>query len=65
MFLFLYLYSYSAATTKSNSIYMSSSIPNIENKSPQVIVKPQILTHIIEGFVIQKRLEPFSVSSSS
>uniref|UniRef100_A0A8C2YRJ0 Polyhomeotic homolog 3 n=1 Tax=Chinchilla lanigera TaxID=34839 RepID=A0A8C2YRJ0_CHILA len=53
-----------AATTRSNSsTSMPGSIPNIENKPPQAIVKPQILTHVIEGFVIQEGLEPFPVSS--
>lgn len=52
-----------AATTRSNSTSMPSSIPSIENKPPQAIVKPQILTHVIEGFVIQEGLEPFPVSS--
>uniref|UniRef100_A0A8D2IEJ0 Polyhomeotic homolog 3 n=1 Tax=Urocitellus parryii TaxID=9999 RepID=A0A8D2IEJ0_UROPR len=54
-----------AATTRSNSTSMPSSIPNTENKPPQAIVKPQILTHVIEGFVIQEGLEPFPVSRSS
>ncbi|XP_006861886.1 PREDICTED: polyhomeotic-like protein 3 isoform X3 [Chrysochloris asiatica] len=54
-----------AATTRSSSTSMRSSIPNIENKPPQAIVKPQILTHVIEGFVIQEGLEPFPVSRSS
>ncbi|PNJ32826.1 PHC3 isoform 7, partial [Pongo abelii] len=48
-----------AATTRSNSTSLHSSIPSIENKPPQAIVKPQILTHVIEGFVIQEGLEPF------
>lgn len=52
-----------AATTRSNSTSMPSSIPNIENRPPQAIVKPQILTHVIEGFVIQEGLEPFPVSN--
>uniref|UniRef100_A0A8I3X2D2 Polyhomeotic homolog 3 n=1 Tax=Callithrix jacchus TaxID=9483 RepID=A0A8I3X2D2_CALJA len=54
-----------AATTRSNSTSMHSSIPSTENKPPQAIVKPQILTHVIEGFVIQEGLEPFPVSRSS
>ena len=41
---------------------MPSSLPSVENKPPQAIVKPQILTHVIEGFVIQEGLEPFPVS---
>ncbi|ELK29934.1 Polyhomeotic-like protein 3 [Myotis davidii] len=54
-----------AATTRNNITSMPNSIPNIENKPPQAIVKPQILTHVIEGFVIQEGLEPFPVSRSS
>ncbi|KAM5274965.1 polyhomeotic-like protein 3 isoform 7-T10 [Hipposideros larvatus] len=55
-----------AATTRSNnSTALPSSIPIVENKPPQAIVKPQILTHVIEGFVIQEGLEPFPVSRSS
>lgn len=29
---------------------------------PQAVVKPQVLTHLIEGFVIQEGAEPFPVS---
>uniref|UniRef100_A0A8D0HDF9 Polyhomeotic-like protein 3 n=1 Tax=Sphenodon punctatus TaxID=8508 RepID=A0A8D0HDF9_SPHPU len=54
-----------AAATRSNSTSMPNSIPSLENKPPQAIVKPQILTHVIEGFVIQEGLEPFPVSQSS
>ncbi|TVK90471.1 Polyhomeotic-like protein 2 [Bagarius yarrelli] len=32
-----------------------------ENKPPQAIVKPHVLTHVIEGFVIQEGAEPFPV----
>ncbi|XP_046707572.1 polyhomeotic-like protein 2b isoform X2 [Silurus meridionalis] len=32
---------------------------NGENKPPQAIVKPHVLTHVIEGFVIQEGAEPF------
>ncbi|MFT7809716.1 polyhomeotic-like protein 3-like [Arapaima gigas] len=34
-------------------------------QSPHAIFKPQILTHLVEGFVIQEGLEPFPVSRSS
>ncbi|XP_077387103.1 polyhomeotic-like protein 2b isoform X2 [Festucalex cinctus] len=34
---------------------------NGESKPPQAIVKPQVLTHVIEGFVIQEGAEPFPV----
>ncbi|XP_057612835.1 polyhomeotic-like protein 3 isoform X4 [Chionomys nivalis] len=54
-----------AAATRGNSTSMASSAPSLENKPPQAIVKPQILTHVIEGFVIQEGLEPFPVSRSS
>ncbi|XP_044525483.1 polyhomeotic-like protein 3 [Gracilinanus agilis] len=54
-----------AAATRTNSTSLPSSVPNVENKPPQAIVKPQILTHVIEGFVIQEGLEPFPVSRSS
>ncbi|XP_049985210.1 polyhomeotic-like protein 3 isoform X4 [Alexandromys fortis] len=54
-----------AAATRGNSTSMASSAPSVENKPPQAIVKPQILTHVIEGFVIQEGLEPFPVSRSS
>ncbi|XP_063071174.1 polyhomeotic-like protein 2b [Engraulis encrasicolus] len=37
----------------------STAQQNGENKPPQAIVKPQVLTHIIEGFVIQEGAEPF------
>lgn len=41
---------------------MTGSTPqNGENKPPQAIVKPQVLTHVIEGFVIQEGAEPFPV----
>ncbi|KAI1882764.1 hypothetical protein AGOR_G00238290 [Albula goreensis] len=36
-----------------------------EGQPPQAIVKPHILTHLIEGFVIQEGLEPFPVTRSS
>lgn len=34
---------------------------NGESKPPQAIVKPQVLTHVIEGFVIQEGAEPFPI----
>ncbi|KAM6435488.1 polyhomeotic-like protein 2 isoform 2-T2 [Liasis olivaceus] len=43
----------------------SAAPQNGENKLPQAIVKPQILTHLIEGFVIQEGAEPFPVGRSS
>ncbi|XP_046395872.1 polyhomeotic-like protein 2 isoform X3 [Ischnura elegans] len=32
---------------------------------PKALVKPQVLTHVIEGFVIQEASEPFAVNRSS
>lgn len=43
---------------------MGSAPQNGENKPPQAIVKPQVLTHVIEGFVIQEGAEPFPVCVS-
>ncbi|XP_049723672.1 polyhomeotic-like protein 3 isoform X4 [Elephas maximus indicus] len=54
-----------AAATRKSGASVPSSTHSIENKPPQAIVKPQILTHVIEGFVIQEGLEPFPVSRSS
>lgn len=36
---------------------------NGESKPAQALVKSHILTHLIEGFVIQEGAEPFPVSS--
>ncbi|XP_048879410.1 polyhomeotic-like protein 2b isoform X2 [Brienomyrus brachyistius] len=45
---------------------VAGSVPqNGENKPPQAIVKPQVLTHVIEGFVIQEGAEPFPVERAS
>ena len=33
------------------------------SKKQQAIVKPHILTHVIEGFIIQEAAEPFPVSN--
>ncbi|MBN3325662.1 PHC2 protein, partial [Atractosteus spatula] len=47
-----------------NAPTVTGSTPqNGENKPPQAIVKPQILTHVIEGFVIQEGAEPFPEES--
>lgn len=44
---------------------VGSTAQNGENKPPQAIVKPQVLTHVIEGFVIQEGAEPFPVSTAT
>lgn len=47
-----------------NAPTVTGSTPhNGHSKAPQAIVKPQILTHVIEGFVIQEGAEPFPVSA--
>ncbi|KAG5850396.1 hypothetical protein ANANG_G00081950 [Anguilla anguilla] len=38
---------------------------NSSSQLPQAIIKPQVLTHLIEGFVIQEGLKPFPVNRSS
>lgn len=49
-----------------NAPTVTGSTPhNTHNKTPQAIVKPQILTHVIEGFVIQEGAEPFPVERPS
>ncbi|KAF5904690.1 polyhomeotic-like protein 2 isoform X1 [Clarias magur] len=49
-----------------NSPTVTGSTPhNGHSKTPQAIVKPQILTHVIEGFVIQEGAEPFPVERPS
>ncbi|XP_041077495.1 polyhomeotic-like protein 1 isoform X2 [Polyodon spathula] len=40
---------------------LSSGHHGNDSKPPQAIVKPQVLTHLIEGFVIQEGAEPFPV----
>ncbi|KAM4609645.1 polyhomeotic-like protein 2 [Polymixia lowei] len=49
-----------------NAPTVTGSTPqNGESKPPQAVVKPQILTHLIEGFVIQEGAEPFPVERPS
>lgn len=47
---------------------MPISVPvTVNNKQapPKAMVKPQVLTHVIEGFVIQEASEPFAVSQET
>ncbi|XP_035279271.1 polyhomeotic-like protein 3 isoform X3 [Anguilla anguilla] len=54
------------AVVRSASQHPPASLPGGPESQPlQAIVKPHILTHLIEGFVIQEGLEPFPVSRSS
>lgn len=43
----------------------NSSQHNGESKPAQALVKSSILTHLIEGFVIQEGAEPFPVSTGA
>ncbi|KAM9510339.1 LOW QUALITY PROTEIN: polyhomeotic-like protein 2 [Guaruba guarouba] len=54
-----------SGTGSSASTVAGAAPHNGENKPPQAIVKSQILTHVIEGFVIQEEAEPFPVGRSS
>ncbi len=38
------------------------SAPLLKNELPKALVKPNVLTHVIEGFVIQESNEPFPVT---
>lgn len=40
----------------------SSSTPLLKNELPKAMVKPNVLTHVIEGYVIQESNEPFPVT---
>ncbi|XP_076848072.1 LOW QUALITY PROTEIN: polyhomeotic-like protein 2 [Brachyhypopomus gauderio] len=52
--------------TGNNTPTVTGSTPqNGQSKTPQAVVKPQILTHVIEGFVIQEGAEPFPVERPS
>ncbi|XP_041123732.1 polyhomeotic-like protein 1 [Polyodon spathula] len=58
--------SLSGPSTASRSVasgpsLLSSGRHGNDSKPPQAIVKPQVLTHLIEGFVIQEGAEPFPV----
>ncbi|XP_057194219.1 polyhomeotic-like protein 2b isoform X2 [Triplophysa rosa] len=51
----------SGASNEPPAVVTGSAPQNGENKPPQAIVKPHVLTHVIEGFVIQEGAEPFPV----
>ena len=40
----------------------STNAPMLKNELPKAMVKPNVLTHVIEGFVIQESSEPFPVT---
>lgn len=39
-----------------------TSMPLLKNELPKAMVKPNVLTHVIEGYVIQESNEPFPVT---
>jgi len=52
-------------TTLPVSLPVTSNEDNIRDKGlPKAMVKPQVLTHVIEGFVIQEADQPFPVNRS-
>lgn len=54
----------SVASTQSPSSIVSShnSLKNEKGLLPKAMIKPNVLTHVIEGFVIQEANEPFPVT---
>lgn len=52
-------------TNSSVSLPVTSNEDNIRDKGlPKALVKPQVLTHVIEGFVIQEADQPFPINRS-
>lgn len=52
-------------TTSTVSLPVASNDDNTRDKGlPKALVKPQVLTHVIEGFVIQEADTPFPVNRS-
>lgn len=52
-------------TTSTVSLPVTSNDDNTRDKGlPKALVKPQVLTHVIEGFVIQEADTPFPVNRS-
>ncbi|KAK2900743.1 hypothetical protein Q8A67_008858 [Cirrhinus molitorella] len=55
-----------SSVVRSTSRLPPASLPgNPEGRPSQAIVRPHILTHLIEGFVIREGLEPFPVRCAS
>ncbi|XP_031733448.1 polyhomeotic-like protein 2 [Anarrhichthys ocellatus] len=52
-------------TSGNGNTNSNSSQHNGESKTAQALVKSHILTHLIEGFVIQEGAEPFPVERPS
>jgi len=48
--------------TKHSSQSAEDTTEDSKPKLPKAMVKPQVLTHVIEGFVIQEASEPFPMN---
>lgn len=48
--------------TKKSTNNASTNAPMLKNELPKAMVKPNVLTHVIEGYVIQESNEPFPVT---
>lgn len=48
--------------TKKTTSNASTNVPMLKNELPKAMVKPNVLTHVIEGYVIQESNEPFPVT---
>ncbi|XP_022110216.1 polyhomeotic-like protein 2 isoform X3 [Acanthaster planci] len=44
---------------------VTEGVARVERQVPKAVVKPQVLTHIIDGFIIEESKEPFSIPPSS
>lgn len=47
---------------KKSTSNASTNVPMLKNELPKAMVKPNVLTHVIEGYVIQESNEPFPVT---
>ncbi|XP_071805607.1 uncharacterized protein [Asterias amurensis] len=44
---------------------VTEGVARVERQIPKAVVKPQVLTHVIDGFIIEESKEPFSIGPSS
>lgn len=59
MHLFYYFSENEKENTKTETTTEDSEEGSGKQKLPKALVKPQVLTHVLEGFVIQEASEPF------
>lgn len=50
------------AESKKTTSNATTNSPLLKNELPKAMVKPNVLTHVIEGYVIQESSEPFPVT---